>query len=91
MPYRVDVKRSAVRELGRLPAPVRAKIVRAVDALADDPRPPGSAALQGYRGLYRLRIAGNYRVVFRVDDKARVVLVLLIGHRCDVYRGLRNE
>jgi len=47
-----------------------------------------AAALEAYAGLYRLRIADDYRVVWRVDDTARTVLVLLIGHRKDVYRRL---
>lgn len=86
--YRVEVKRSAVRELGRLPRRVRVAIAAALDGLADDPRPPGVAALKGHSGLLRLRVAGAYRVVWRVDDTERTVTVLLIGDRKDVYRSL---
>lgn len=39
--YTIEIKPSAVRMLRRLPAPVRAKVVSVIDALADDPRPPG--------------------------------------------------
>jgi mRNA-degrading endonuclease RelE of RelBE toxin-antitoxin system len=45
--------------------------------------------LKGYPGLWRLRIAGRYRVVFRLDERARMVRVQLVGHRRDVYRDLR--
>jgi mRNA-degrading endonuclease RelE of RelBE toxin-antitoxin system len=29
---------------------------------------------------------GTYRVIYRIDDKARVVTVVDVGHRRDVYR-----
>ena len=88
LPYRVELKRSAQRELAALPRRVQAHVVAAIDALAEDPRPPGAVALKGSAALLRLRVAGDYRVVWRVDDTARIVLVLLIGHRKDVYRRL---
>jgi len=47
--------------------------------------------LKGYPGLWRLRIAGSYRVVYRVDERAGMVRVRLIGHRRDVYRDLRPD
>ncbi|MBI3073650.1 MAG: type II toxin-antitoxin system mRNA interferase toxin, RelE/StbE family [Deltaproteobacteria bacterium] len=38
-------------------------------------------------GVWRARV-GDYRVVYRVDDRAVTILVVRIGHRRDVYRGL---
>jgi len=52
------VKRSALRALGALPAAVRAQLVRAIDGLADNPRPIGTKKLAGHE-LYRLRVAGQ--------------------------------
>jgi mRNA interferase RelE/StbE len=52
--------------------------------LADDPRPPGSEKLSG-QDRYRLR-QGDYRVVYGVDDELRIVEVVKIGHRREVYR-----
>ena len=52
--------------------------------LADDPRPPGSERLSG-EDRYRIR-QGDYRVVYTIDDEQRIVEVVRIGHRRDVYR-----
>ncbi len=60
-----------------------------VDALAKNPRPPGIEALRGEKDLYRLR-AGDYRIIYRIQDRALVVLVLAIGHRREVYRTLKR-
>lgn len=54
-------------------------------ALAENPRPPGSRKMQGMEDTYRVRV-GAYRVVYRIDDADRIVLVTRIGHRREVYR-----
>ncbi len=54
----IEIKSSAVRTLRRLPAPVRAKVVSVIDALVDDPRPPGCKKLAGQVDRYRVRAAG---------------------------------
>jgi mRNA interferase RelE/StbE len=65
--------------------------VRRVDAriraLADDPRPPGVKKLEGVRDLYRLR-AGDYRILYQVEDARLVVIVVDVGNRRDIYRSL---
>src|SRR5438552_18457779 len=78
--YTALVKRSALRALDALPAAVRAELVRAIDVLAENPRPVGSKK-PARRELYRLRVAGRHRIGWHVDDAGRSVLHLLIGHR----------
>ena len=57
-----------------------------VHALANDPRPAGAKRLKGYEGeALRVR-TGDYRVIYKVDDAIRVVAVVRIGHRREVYR-----
>ena len=62
----------------------RQRIVRRIEALADDPRPHGCEKLSGY-DRYRLR-QGRYRIVYEVRDDVVLVVVVKIGHRRDVYR-----
>lgn len=85
--YRVQFKPSADKALSKLPVAVQRRIVAAVDALADDPRPAGAVKLTGEDELYRVRV-GDYRIVYQVQDRALLVLVVRVGHRRDVYRGL---
>ena len=63
---------------------MRDRVQSAIDALAEEPRPVGVAKLAG-RYYYRVRV-GEYRIVFAVDDDARLVIVARIAHRRDVYR-----
>lgn len=86
-PYRVEVQRSAERELSRLSAELFARVTTKISALAEDPRPPGAQKLMGLDG-YRIRV-GDYRILYELDDTTRVVFVTRVRHRRDVYRRLR--
>jgi mRNA interferase RelE/StbE len=84
--YSVLIAASAVKELEAIDRKAdRRRIVRAIQALAEDPRGPGSEKLAGSEGRYRVRV-GSYRVVYAVDDIKRIVDVVKIGHRREVYR-----
>jgi len=82
--YSLQIKRSAAKELEALPLKDRRRVVRRIHDLASDPRPAGCEKLSGLE-KYRLR-QGDYRVLYSVDDTARAVIVVKIGHRRDVYR-----
>ncbi len=85
MAYRIEFKPSAAKELAALPREIQRRIGRAIDRLRDDPTPPGSKRLQGHRNLWRIRV-GDYRIIYRVQKKQVLILVLRIRHRGDVYK-----
>lgn len=85
-PYRIEVAGGARRALQRLPAKVAAAIVEFITGpLADNPHrlsKPLTNELAAYRSARR----GDYRVLIRIDDSSRTVLVAYVDHRADVYR-----
>ena len=83
--YNVRIKKSAEKELRALPPKYLKQIVSRIRALSAGPRPAGCEKLSG-GDRYRMR-RGDYRVVYVVDDERRVVDIMKIGHRKDVYRG----
>lgn len=84
--YRVSIKRSAVKEIEAIPQKKeRQRLMRRIGRLADDPRPAGSKKLSGH-DRYRIR-KGIYRIVYGIEDKELVVMVVKVGHRKDIYRG----
>ena len=50
-----------------------------------DPRPSGVVKLEGATDLWRIRV-GQWRVVYRISDRNRLVDVVAVRHRSDVYR-----
>lgn len=84
--FRLVVAASAERALGRLPEAVAAAVVEfMVGALVEAPRRVGHPLQRELEGLWAAR-RGPYRVVYEIDDETRVVSVLRIDHRADVYR-----
>ncbi len=87
MAYSVHLAPAAERQLKALEKPVQARIIRRLRKLGDNPRPQGVEKLSGSDDFYRLR-EGEYRIIYTIKDKELTVLVVKIGHRKDVYRGL---
>lgn len=83
--YSIIFARSASKELRRLDAHIVQRIFRKVENLAIQPRPAGCLKLQGSTELWRLRV-GDYRVIYSIDDRARVVDVTAIRHRREAYQ-----
>lgn len=82
--YRIELKRSAVKELRVLQKHDLQKIMNVIGSLADEPRPPGAKQLCGDE-KYRIRW-GNFRILYFIQDEVLVVFVVKVGHRRDVYR-----
>lgn len=82
--YSLEIKRSAAKELGLLPARDRDRIITRIRALTRDPRPPGAERLSGQE-RYRIR-QGDYRILYEIEDAVLRIVVVKIGHRRDVYR-----
>jgi mRNA interferase RelE/StbE len=84
--FEVKVLPPARRDLRRLDNQIRKTIIDLMRALASDPRPPGVSAIKGHRPYLRVR-AGDYRIIYAVDDAIRIVTVARVQHRREVYRG----
>lgn len=83
--YTLQFSESAARSLEELPARQQLRISQKIDALSQNPYPPGHRKLKGEERSYRIRV-GDYRVVYEVFEETVFILVLRIGHRKDVYR-----
>jgi len=85
MSYRIEVSKSAGREIAALPKRDGRRVVSAIAALADDPRPRGVRKLIGAEDAYRVRV-GDYRIIYQIADNVLTVFVVRVRDRKDVYR-----
>jgi mRNA interferase RelE/StbE len=85
--YTVEFERSARKDLNRLDQQVRARILRKITALTDDPRPPGVVRLSGRQDIWRVRV-GDCRVIYKIRDDRLVVIIVRVAGRDSVYRDL---
>jgi len=82
--YSLEFKRSVQKDVRAIPKRDLQRILGRIEALRDDPRPPGSVKLSG-EAYYRIR-QGDYRIAYEIIDDRLVVVIIAVGHRRDVYR-----
>jgi len=82
--YVLRLKQSAQKELDAMDDLLFTRIDRKILSLAVNPRPAGCKKLKGYRDQWRVRV-GDWRVIYIIDDAAKVVSVMRIAHRRKVY------
>jgi mRNA interferase RelE/StbE len=83
--YKIEIKRSAVKEIKKIPANDLKKILTKISSLADNPRPTGYVKLISYE-KYRIRV-GVYRILYEIKDNLLVIIVVKVAHRKDVYNS----
>ncbi len=82
--YRLTFKKSVTKDFRSISKNDVARILKRLEALADDPRPVGSEKLSGQE-RFRVR-QGVYRIIYEIRDEELVIIVVKVGHRRDVYR-----
>jgi len=82
--YSVVITSRAERELKRLDRNTKNRIVSSTVSLSDNPRPHGCLKVKTRDGLWRIRV-GDWRIGYEIDDEARTVTVITIGHRSEFY------
>ena len=90
MVYRIEIERRAYKELKQMPDKEAIRILEEVVSLSIDPH-KGKVLKGKLLTLYSLRIRiGNYRVLYHLNEKTKVVRIARIGHRREVYRDLER-
>lgn len=84
--YKIIISQSALKELLSLQKATVIRIQKAIEQLANNPRPTDIKKLKGStENLYRIR-SGDYRIVYAIDDSIKIIDIRKIGHRKDIYR-----
>lgn len=82
--YSLLFKKSVSKDLRSIPKRDAQRILKKIEALADDPRPQGCEKLTA-REHYRIRV-GAHRVLYEIQDDSLIIVVVKIRKRSDVYR-----
>ncbi len=85
--YQIIITKQPEKTLRKLPRNVVNRLARAIDTLADNPRPANCKKMVGYDNLYRMRV-GDWRISYAIEDDRLIVLVLEVAARESAYRNL---
>ena len=83
--YDIYIEKAAERDLKKLSAADFERIIPHLKSLAEDARPPGSRKISGTEHDWRIRV-GTYRVIYELNEKEKIVSILRVRHRREVYR-----
>jgi mRNA interferase RelE/StbE len=84
MPYVVIIENKAQKEFLKIPVIYHNSVKKNIGDLADNPRPHGVKKLVGSKDAYRVRV-GDYRILFIIDDKRKIVTIYRIRNRKEAY------
>jgi mRNA interferase RelE/StbE len=83
--YKIEISSSAESQLKKLQKNDRFRVMRSILSLSLDPKPHGCRKMKGYDDVYRIRV-GVFRVIYSIDEKRIVIVILKVGHRKYIYR-----
>jgi len=83
--YTVIIKKTAQKQILKLPKAYFEKVKKVILSLETTPRPNGCIKLTGSDNIYRVRV-GSYRIVYSIEDATLVVFIFDVDDRKDVYR-----
>ena len=87
MTYRIEFTSAARKQFKRLSRETQRRLDVHILSLASNPFPSGVQKLAGGPALFRIRVS-DYRVIYTVERGALVIVIVRVGHRREIYRGL---
>jgi mRNA interferase RelE/StbE len=85
--YRIEILRTARKQLEILPRKSLQAVVKDIDSLKQVPRPDNCRKLRGVE-LWRVRVE-RYRIIYSIDDKQKLIrIVKIAARREDTYQGI---
>ena len=84
---KLNLSRSAQKDLDKLPNEIAFRISNKIFELIDNPYLYGSQKLGEDKG-YRIKI-GDYRIVYTINKENKEVTIIRVRHRKEVYRKLQ--
>ena len=86
--YSIEFDRRVKKDLKSVPTQEMERIKAAISNLSSNPRPSGCKKLKGKNYEYfRIRV-GDYRVVYTINDKVLLIIIIRVGHRKEIYQSL---
>ena len=82
--FSISLRSRARREIRNLDRQTLARISKAIDSLSENPRPTGCLKVKTSEGRWRIRV-GDWRIGYEIDDEARKVTIITVGHRREFY------
>jgi mRNA-degrading endonuclease RelE of RelBE toxin-antitoxin system len=85
--WQVELTPTASRDLDGLSDNLREDLIDEILSLEEDPLPEGHMPLRGFRDHYRIKAGRNQRIIYRIVERQRRILILHVRPRGKAYSG----
>jgi mRNA-degrading endonuclease RelE of RelBE toxin-antitoxin system len=82
--YQIEITHEALAEVKALPGYIRAQAIALIDLLAATPRPPRAKELRDKPGIYRIWLAGRWRIAYEIDDEQQRIVIRRIRRKAEI-------
>jgi mRNA interferase RelE/StbE len=87
MAYSIEFRPAVLKSLKRFPKKDLVRIKKIIEELGQNLPEPNTTRMKGKNSFHKIRI-GDYRIIYEIHDDRVVILIVKIGHRKDIYKGL---
>ncbi|WP_022665921.1 type II toxin-antitoxin system RelE family toxin [Desulfospira joergensenii] len=87
MEYSIEFRPAVLKILKRFPKRDLVRIKKAIEELVRNLPEPDTTKMKGNNSFHKIR-TGDYRIIYEIHNDRVVILIVKVGHRKDVYKGL---
>jgi mRNA interferase RelE/StbE len=87
MIYSIEFRPAVLKSLKRFPKKDLVRIKKIIEELGQNLPEPNTTRMKGKNSFHKIR-TGDYRIIYEIHDDRVVILIVKIGHRKDIYKGL---
>jgi mRNA interferase RelE/StbE len=87
MVYSIEFRPAVLKNLKRFPKKDLVRIKKKIEELGQNLPEPNTTKMKGNNSFHKIR-TGDYRIIYEIHDDRVVILIVKIGHRKDIYKGL---
>lgn len=87
MPYQIEFRPAALKDLKGVPKRDLVRIKKKIEDIAENLPNPDQTRMKGRTDLHKVRV-GDYRIIYMLEEECLMILIVKIGHRKDVYKNL---
>ena len=87
MEYFIEFRPSVLKSLKKFPKRDLVRVKKKIEKLNQNLPEPNTTKMKGNNSFHKVR-TGDFRIIYEIHDDRLVILIVKIGHRKDVYKGL---
>ncbi len=87
MEYSIEFRPAVLKSLKRFPKKDLIRIKKKIEELGRNLPEPNTTKMKGNNSFHKIR-TGDYRIIYEIHNDRVIIMIVKVGHRKDIYKGL---